>query len=149
MFLDPTPVGHFRRRTSLSKDTHAAIKLEYAYRTRVEQGLIMAIVLFAMVLIGFAVLDIAVRILAEISSARPMFMLGFLCVFLFPIPAGLAIELWTQRRNSAIKIECILAQNRCPSCAHDLTGAKPDPADHCTLCPECGAAWKLSPPQHP
>ncbi|MDQ7013006.1 MAG: hypothetical protein Q9O74_03815 [Planctomycetota bacterium] len=30
----------------------------------------------------------------------------------------------------------------CPSCGYELTGV-PKASDGCTLCPECGAAWKL------
>lgn len=32
----------------------------------------------------------------------------------------------------------------CLACVYDLTGVPPD-SDGCTVCPECGAAWKLTP----
>jgi hypothetical protein len=42
---------------------------------------------------------------------------------------------------------------RCPSCGYDLTGLVPESSDGngCTICPECGAAWRLPniPPLHP
>jgi hypothetical protein len=30
----------------------------------------------------------------------------------------------------------------CPACGHSLTGLAPE-SDGCTVCPECGAAWKI------
>lgn len=38
-----------------------------------------------------------------------------------------------------------LSHGRCPSCGYDL---RPQPAhpDGCTVCPECGAAWRLGQP---
>jgi hypothetical protein len=39
-----------------------------------------------------------------------------------------------------------LDERRCPSCGYDLTGC--DTAeDGCTVCPECGAAWRIGPAQ--
>lgn len=37
---------------------------------------------------------------------------------------------------------------QCGSCLYQLDGINPDP-DGCTLCPECGAAWKLPPREPP
>lgn len=34
-------------------------------------------------------------------------------------------------------------QSRCPACLHDLMHVPADPADGCTVCPECGGAWRL------
>lgn len=45
-------------------------------------------------------------------------------------------------RRSAIE-ECTLAKGLCPSCWELLAGL-PAEADGCTLCPECGAAWRLT-----
>lgn len=36
----------------------------------------------------------------------------------------------------------LLSRFLCPACGYHLRGLTPDP-DHCTTCPECGAAWKL------
>lgn len=36
----------------------------------------------------------------------------------------------------------------CLACVYDLTGVPTDP-DGCTVCPECGAAWKLAPRDPP
>lgn len=33
----------------------------------------------------------------------------------------------------------------CPACEYSLESSAPEP-DGCTVCPECGAAWKLSSP---
>lgn len=51
---------------------------------------------------------------------------------------------WNKRYTK--QYEAKLKDNSmCPSCVHDLSGLTPD-VDGCTVCPECGAAWKL--PQH-
>ncbi len=39
----------------------------------------------------------------------------------------------------------LLEERRCPSCAYDLQGLAPAP-DGCTVCPECGAAWRTHRP---
>lgn len=36
----------------------------------------------------------------------------------------------------------LLSRSLCPSCGYHLQGLAPDP-DGCTICPECGAAWRL------
>lgn len=36
----------------------------------------------------------------------------------------------------------------CPSCGYALENLDPAP-DGCTVCPECGAAWRLTPPITP
>lgn len=43
---------------------------------------------------------------------------------------------WLKRYQSA--------QGRCQACDYDLTSLSADP-DGCTTCPECGAAWRLTP----
>jgi hypothetical protein len=50
-------------------------------------------------------------------------------------------------RSRAI-IDHLLSKHRCPACAFDLRGLTADP-DGCTICPECGAAWRLPPKDHP
>ena len=40
-------------------------------------------------------------------------------------------------------IRACLRLRRCPSCAYDLATLTPEP-DGCTVCPECGAAWRLA-----
>jgi hypothetical protein len=39
---------------------------------------------------------------------------------------------------------CLTRHGFCAACINDLTGFTPEP-DGCTICPECGAAWRLSP----
>jgi hypothetical protein len=37
----------------------------------------------------------------------------------------------------------MLEHRRCPHCGYDLHGLGIDEADGCTVCPECGCAWRL------
>ena len=37
----------------------------------------------------------------------------------------------------------MLRHRRCPHCGYDLHGLRTDEDDGATVCPECGAAWKL------
>jgi hypothetical protein len=37
----------------------------------------------------------------------------------------------------------VLELHRCAACANTLEGVAADPADGSTVCPECGAAWRL------
>jgi hypothetical protein len=56
------------------------------------------------------------------------------------------ISLLIARRPTSAMIEKVFAkrmnQGRCKACAFSLAGLNPEP-DGCTLCPECGAAWRL------
>jgi hypothetical protein len=45
--------------------------------------------------------------------------------------------------NARIAHDSCLAHRICPSCGYDLRGTAADPVDGCTICPECGAAWRL------
>jgi len=50
-------------------------------------------------------------------------------------------------RSYCTKIrECVLAHCMCPSCLYTLKDIRVQD-DRCTVCPECGAAWRL-PPQN-
>lgn len=44
---------------------------------------------------------------------------------------------------TSIVVEELLAGRRCAACAHSLLAAAVE-ADGCTVCPECGAAWRLA-----
>ncbi|MCP3902046.1 MAG: hypothetical protein GY715_00295 [Planctomycetes bacterium] len=41
----------------------------------------------------------------------------------------------------------MLKHRRCPHCGYDVHGLAPDEADGCTVCPECGCAWRLASPE--
>lgn len=54
----------------------------------------------------------------------------------FLIPKVLSPHVFRGIRGAALAIP------RCPACATDLGNGEPEP-DGCTVCPECGAAWRL------
>jgi len=49
-------------------------------------------------------------------------------------------------RHAASAADGFLRHNLCPACGYNLNGLPAtDPlGDSCTLCPECGAAWRLA-----
>jgi hypothetical protein len=58
-----------------------------------------------------------------------------------------AFLLYLNSKNSVLTpfvVIAFLEERRCASCGHDLTGCTPQ-EDACTVCPECGAAWRLTP----
>ncbi len=75
------------------------------------------------------------------SRAWPL-VTAFTAVALFPIAWMLAARF----AGGPEIVWSFLAERRCPCCAYDLSVAPADP-DGCTTCPECGAAWKISPPR--
>jgi len=46
-------------------------------------------------------------------------------------------------RSSKHARQAMLRAGLCPSCAYQIYEIPPDP-DGCIICPECGAAWRLS-----
>ena len=45
-------------------------------------------------------------------------------------------------RSDEHGMRAILRIGRCPSCLYELDGVPAEP-DGCTVCPECGAAWRV------
>jgi hypothetical protein len=60
--------------------------------------------------------------------------------------AGLeAFGMWFMRLGRAEGArDAMLVARLCPSCAYSLRAARAEP-DSCTVCPECGGAWRLAP----
>lgn len=59
------------------------------------------------------------------------------------LPALLISRTRLPRAESRIVASALVNQGHCGCCAYDLHRAVPDPADGCTPCPECGAAWRV------
>lgn len=57
---------------------------------------------------------------------------------------GLALAGPLSGRETRHVISVYLAERLCPSCAYSLAGISAA-ADACTVCPECGTAWRLPP----
>jgi hypothetical protein len=73
-------------------------------------------------------------------------LLAMTCVFL--IVGVLPISLLTLLRGNRHRARAVQACTRdgaCPACGYDLRPC-PREAGACTICPECGAAWKLVKP---
>ncbi len=54
----------------------------------------------------------------------------------------LLIDRLLLRKSDQRLINQIRATAHCPACGYNLRNLPTEP-DHCTLCPECGAAWRL------
>jgi len=54
---------------------------------------------------------------------------------------GYMMSKWVWRSTRDAR-DAMLEYDLCPHCAHGIGGIPPEP-DACTVCPECGAAWKV------
>ncbi|MCB9842433.1 MAG: hypothetical protein H6812_04170 [Phycisphaeraceae bacterium] len=87
------------------------------------------------------------RVLIEIWLGRnPRLTLGSLPVTMLPILIALGFFVFDWRKVIARSRErhqaALLLVRRCASCGYSIKGL-PSQDDGCTVCPECGAAWKL------
>jgi hypothetical protein len=57
-----------------------------------------------------------------------------------------AVQFWRSGRRARAKHICaiMLEHLRCPHCGYDIRSLPADPADHTTVCPECGCAWQIA-----
>lgn len=46
-------------------------------------------------------------------------------------------------RDTSAAIRAMTRAGLCPSCAYRIDSIEPEP-DECTVCPECGGAWRMS-----
>lgn len=71
----------------------------------------------------------------------------FLVSLFFAFAVGQFVSMFRYRPMLDWIAEKRLGMSQCPSCRYALDDILPEP-DGCTVCPECGAAWKL-PQQSP
>lgn len=69
-------------------------------------------------------------------------------VFDVAAPLALAVGAWLgwfllQPRFHRWAVDSVLRLGRCPACTYDIGGLRVE-SDGCTVCPECGAAWRLA-----
>jgi hypothetical protein len=63
------------------------------------------------------------------------------------ILSGPFIGFWVARSKYIGRIKSVMLEHQhCPHCGYDLHGLPRDEMDQATVCPECGCAWTLSPP---
>jgi hypothetical protein len=64
------------------------------------------------------------------------------------IPAGviafvcLVMVAWSRERRNEARRRAVAMVGTCPACMYDLSGSVAE-SDGCTVCPECGAAWRV------
>jgi len=72
----------------------------------------------------------------------PPFIVGFVFSFVFYGGSmGLMVKLYGWRSSKHAR-QAMLRAGLCPGCGYQLPDVPPD-SEGCTVCPECGAAWKL------
>lgn len=102
--------------------------------TRPAGGYIKSVVLAAL-FIG------ALLVLATFRSHPLLIAVGIPCIFALVL---LTTWLTDNVRRPAPTYEsfgALLAHGYCPSCGYRIDDFRPEP-DGCTVCPECGAAWR-------
>lgn len=62
--------------------------------------------------------------------------------------AYISLDIWVKRACRGTVIEALLREGLCPSCGYEIKTVPPQ-ADGCSVCPECGAAWRLALPGQP
>jgi len=62
-------------------------------------------------------------------------------LFLMVFIARVGIRIASQE-TLAVRARTMRHGSQCPQCWYDLVGLEPE-ADGCTVCPECGTAWRL------
>ncbi len=92
------------------------------------------------------VFPILVRLAIGSSAPFDVFTMGSIKVFIFylvmfgGIMGGyLSLYAWRSPRHA---IRAMTDAGLCPSCAYRIDEIGPEP-DGCTVCPECGAAWRI------
>ena len=56
----------------------------------------------------------------------------------------IALQLWLSRARAVVRAEVATRYGRCGACGYPLQ--TPPASDGCTVCPECGAAWRTRGP---
>jgi hypothetical protein len=129
---------HLARDTEMGHRLRASSNLpkEGPTRTEIRRG------------IGFGVLALPLMLMGALAPAYMAFSLKWplWLMLLAAIPLGAIpalVTIFVARRTSGRRIAQVYAHaGYCGSCAHDLR-ASPTEADGCTVCPECGAAWRV------
>ncbi len=98
--------------------------------------------------IGYGILAIPLLLVGALAPASmafslkwPLWLMLLAAIPLSVIPA--LVTLFVARRAAGQRIARVYAHaGYCGSCAHDLHAIHAE-ADGCTVCPECGAAWRV------
>lgn len=96
---------------------------------------------------GFAYWSIEVSpyIVRALGGQRMAGWWGWVFPSFFGLVLGLLVwgALALEKRLAAKRLwHALLGEHHCPKCLYALTGLRKE-EDGCTVCPECGAAWRL------
>ncbi len=94
---------------------------------------------------GSLPLTIAVMIIGQ-NQGWHFITIAFACALVIAPFAWVSRIIWYRAMSDLIATRLIELQH-CPACIADLALLKPA-EDGCTICPECGAAWRLPLPKH-
>jgi hypothetical protein len=136
------PIRSPHLRLEMKADETMLLWYRLAQVRRDRESTATQVVGWGVVLIACALLTFAcVRAAMAGNTQRAV----FLFVFLPPVIA--LGYIWRQQMDAALeKLETARAKLPpvCPSCRYHLAGLPTEP-DGCTVCPECGAAWRFGP----
>lgn len=115
-----------------------------AYRSiqRAAMGGSLRGVYASMIGMGVMAVHYVVRAVAEVTDGHYA-MAGVWCVLALLILGWIRTMRWSGGQNVEKFVGAMLAHQRCPRCVYDITGCDAETSDGCTVCPECGAAWRV------
>ena len=135
--LDPVSMYFLRRHGAIDADVLKAIANEKGVRIATAERLaLIGGIVGAMLVIGFFAHGIYSGDIRDAPYAK-LSSLVFMCGMPWVVWYGII------RARHANITAAMLKYLRCPHCGYDLRLLPVDPADGATVCPECGAAWRL------
>lgn len=97
-------------------------------------------------MLGLVVVWMAIGPFVVPAGAAP---LGVIIVMFWSLVIVVALRITSRllgRRPdyTSLKVRRLLESGQCPGCLYKVWTVNPEP-DGCTVCPECGAAWRVEP----
>lgn len=107
---------------------------------------LLLVIFLAQCVVGMGFNVITELLPGKVPHALQGVLVAAAILLMLAIVFGMMLRLAEPMPTAVIEHE--LAEGRCPSCGYDLTRIAPEP-DRCSVCPECGAAWRLPPSSLP
>ncbi len=136
--LDPYTLKLLRRSDVIPAESLRKIMDEFGTKT-------LGLARTALVGLVAVPLLLVLREVLQWSRGRPVGVFNIEMIGLYgAIPTWIIVWFWQKRSRVRRTCTIMLKNLRCPHCGYDIRGLPVDPQDGCTVCPECGCAWRLS-----